>query len=112
DRLVGGDHGTIIVDPAEPEGPAALDLCSELDERIGCDSGFEVGGEHALAIKVARELVDDLARDRVAALVLAEPGLHRMRQERLDLDNLAFFGFLWNLSPRRRCHDALLNLFL
>src|SRR5262249_21255907 len=60
---------------------------------------FKIGSENRLAVKFASKLVDDLARDRLAILVLALAGLHDVRQQRLDFDDLAFLGFGRKLEP-------------
>ena len=55
---------------------------------------LEVGGEHFLAVHRAGELVENFARDGLAGAILALAGLHDMRDERLDLDEVALLRFL------------------
>src|SRR5262245_17420827 len=79
----------------------------KLNVRISSDRRLHVGREHRLAVKFARELVDDLARNRLAILVLALTRLHDVGQQGLDLDDLALFRFFRNFEPRLFCHDCL-----
>src|SRR3974390_7128 len=100
DCLFRRSDGTVIIRPRELERAAFLDLCVKLHVRIGGDRRFENGGEYRFAVKFAREPVDDLPWNRLAVFVLPLTGLHYVRQQRLDLDDFAFLGFLGKLAPR------------
>src|SRR5690349_7654845 len=50
---------------------------------------MQIGAENLLAIIAGDEGVDDVARDRLAVGVVAVAGLHRVRDQRFDLDHLA-----------------------
>src|SRR3981081_4299180 len=64
----------------------------EGDEGVGGDRRVEVGAENFLAVVAAGELGDDVARDRLAHVVVAVAGLHDVRDQRLDLDGLPALG--------------------
>src|SRR3546814_3121924 len=72
---------------------------------MGRDRRIDVAGEHRRAVECAGELVDDLARDDLAFLVLALAGLHRVVDQRLDGDHLAGSGRLRDFhAGLGRCH--------
>src|SRR3546814_7491349 len=86
------------------------DVCSSdlLEVGIGRDRRIDVAGEHRRAVECAGELVDDLARDDLAFLVLALAGLHRVVDQRLDGDHLAGSGRLRDFhAGLGRCHCFL-----
>ena len=91
----------VVVDPGEHDRTGFLGAKLELNVRIGGDRGFEVGGEDLFAVHRAGELIQDLARDRVSAGILSLPGLHDVRHQGLDLDEVAFLRlFLVELDAR------------
>src|SRR6185295_7770620 len=102
----------VVVSPCEFECAALVDLCVELHVRIGCNCRIEIHRKHGLAIELAGELVDDFARDRVAILVLPLARLHHVRQQRLDFDHFALFGFCRKLEAWFFRHGLLLFLQL
>src|SRR3954470_2153258 len=94
DLLLGRDLRAVVVDPGEGEGAALLGLELELHVGIGRDRRLEVGREERLAVELDGELVDDLARNDRAGAVAALPRLHDVRNEGLDLDEVALLGGL------------------
>src|SRR5215471_4610641 len=107
DLVLGGGDGAVVVDPGELERAAFIDPRGKLQKRIGRNGSFEVDAEHGFAVELARELVDDLARNGVAARVLAETRLHDVRKQGLDFDDLALLGVLRQLGAWRFGHDSL-----
>ena len=65
-------------------------------------------------MKLARELVDDLARDRLALRILALARFHLVRDQRLDLDQLAGCGLGRHAHARGRFggHGVILTLIV
>src|SRR3984957_16159028 len=99
-----GDRGglhlrrAVLVGPGERQRAALGGDGEERDVGIGGDGGIKLGAEHFLAIIGADEVVDDVARDRRAGDAVAIAGLHHMRDQRLDLDDLAFLGGSRNMD--------------
>src|ERR1700722_3104820 len=91
-------HGAVVVEPGEAEGAAFGHPRRELDVGVGRDRRLEVDAEHELVVERGGELVDDLARDELAALVLAKAGLHDVGDQRPDLDHLALLRALGQLD--------------
>src|SRR6185295_7660737 len=73
----------------------------ERDEGIGRDRREQVGAKNLLAIVAAGEAGDDVARDQLAGRRMAEAGLHDVRHQRLDLDDVATFRLLRNVDQHR-----------
>ena len=92
-EILADDFLAVVIDPGKHYGTGFLRAEPELNVRVGRDRRFEVSGKHLLAVHGANELVQDLARDRVSAGVLALTGLHDMRYQGLDLDEVIFFRF-------------------
>src|SRR5580704_1014219 len=99
-----GDHGglhlrrAVLVGPGERQRAAFGSDGEERDERIGGNGGIKLGAEHFLAVIGADEVVDDVARDRLAGNADAVAGLHHVRDQRLDLDDVAFLGACRNMD--------------
>src|ERR1035441_2668504 len=109
----GSPIGLTVAKPEVAAGLSGVTLSTfgeELHVRVGGDRRIKIGAEYRLAVELARELVDDLARDRLPVLILALTRLHNVRHQRLDLDEIAFLGFLRKLQPRFFRHVSLLNL--
>src|SRR5262249_59608661 len=94
DGFVRRRRGAVIVDPGETERAALLEANRKLEIWVGRDRRLEIAGERQRAVELAGEAIDDLARHERAGLVLTQAGFHRMREQGLDLDDLALFGFL------------------
>src|ERR1700727_1342936 len=88
-RSFHGDGGglhlrrAVLVGPGERERAAFGGGGEERDERIGGDGGIKLGAEHFLAVIGADEVVDDVARDRLAGDADAIAGLPHVRDQRL-----------------------------
>ena len=78
----------------------------ERDERIGGDGLVERGLENFLAVVGADKRGDDVARDRLADVVVTEAGFHDVRDQRLDLNDLAALGLLRNVDEGARGHQG------
>src|SRR5262249_15246852 len=74
----------------------------ERDEGIGGGRRVECGAEDLLPVVGAHEQADDVARDRLAQVVVAEAGFHLVRDQRLDRDDLALLGRLRDIDERAR----------
>ena len=72
-------------------------------------AGNSVGAEDLLAVVGAGEQIDDVARDRVAGVRMAVAGLHHVRDQCLDLDDLAALGLGGNVDEGARHHGKLLD---
>src|SRR5215813_13231569 len=83
----------VVACPLEVDRAALGRRREEADERIRGDCRMEVGAEDLLAVIGAPEGRDDVARDRLADIVMPEAGFHDVRDQRLDLDGLAAGGF-------------------
>src|ERR1700730_12047939 len=82
----------VVAGPLERDRAAFGRHRVEGDERIGGDRRVKVGAENLLAVVAAGELRDDVARDRLAHVVVTVAGLHDVRDQRLDLDGLPALG--------------------
>src|SRR5690242_12734037 len=82
----------VVGRPGQLDDAALAGEREEGDERVGGDGGVEIGAEHLLAVIAGDESVDDVARNGRAVGVVAVAGLHRVRDQRLDLDHLAALG--------------------
>src|SRR5438045_3755499 len=95
DRSADGDLGrlrhreAVVARPLEREGAALGGDRREGDERVRGDRRMELGAEDLGTVVGADEGPDDVARNRDAELRPAIARLHRVRDERLDLDDLA-----------------------
>src|SRR5437764_18744 len=87
-------HEALIAGPAEADGAALARDREERHERVGGDRRREVHAEDLGAVPGRGEVLDDVARDDAAVGAGAEAGLHRMHDQRLDLDGLALSGGL------------------
>src|SRR6185437_10751905 len=67
-----GDR-SVVVGPAELESTAFVDFGVELHVGIGGNRGLKIDGQHRLSVELTRKLIDDLARDCLAVLILALP---------------------------------------
>src|SRR5580700_2817730 len=81
-----------LVGPGERERAALGGDGEERDVGIGGNGGIKRGVKNFLAVIGADEIVDDVARDRLAGDADAVAGFHHVRDQRLDLDDLAFLG--------------------
>src|SRR5215468_3272038 len=98
-----------VIDPGEFERAGLGRFELELEIRIGGNRAFEVAAENKLAVELARESVDDHERDWLAARVFAQTGLHHVRDQRLDVDGVAFLD-VFLVEPDAGldfCHGAL-----
>src|SRR5260370_16401665 len=59
---------------------------------------MQVGAEDLGAVVGAYKQIDNIARDRDAGFVAPISGLHHMRDQRLDLDDLAALGLGRNVD--------------
>src|SRR5207244_13262147 len=84
--------------PLELERAARSRDCLERDERVGGDRWIKVGAEHFQPVIDAYELGDDVARDRLADVVVPIAGFHLVRDQRLDRDDLALLGLGRNVD--------------
>src|SRR6266446_4957083 len=103
-----GPHA-FLVDPDELEHAGFGGLKLELEIRVGRNRAFKIAPENEFAVELATERVDDHAWDQLAACVLAKARFHDVRNQRLDVDGLAFSNFLF-VEPDAGfglCHDAL-----
>src|SRR5579863_494398 len=96
----GGFGKAVIADPFEVEFSTFGRDREKRDERIGSGRREEIGAEDLLALKTAGEARDDIARHHLAGGGAAIAGFHDMRHQRLDLDDVARFGFLRNIDQR------------
>src|SRR3981081_140264 len=94
----------VVAGPLERDRSACARHRVEGDEGMGGDCGVEVGAEKLLAVVAAGELGDDVARDRLAHVVVAIAGLHDVRDQRLDLDGLPALGLGRHIDEGAR-HD-------
>src|SRR5712692_7074744 len=79
----------VVVRPGKLDRAALCGDGEKRDERVGGDRRMQVGAKNLLAVIAAYEGADDVARDRGAGHGVAVAGLHRMRDQRLDLDHVA-----------------------
>src|SRR5262249_8767882 len=80
---------TIVARPLELELAAGNRDRKERDERIGSDRGRKVGAEDLLAVIGANKELDYVAQLNFTRAIRTITGLHRVRDQRLDLDHLA-----------------------
>src|SRR6266478_7454585 len=86
-----------ILFPNERESAALRRAQVEFDKRIRRNGLVEVDAEHHNVIVAAGKLVDDLARDDVALVIMAQAGLHLMADEGLDRKYLTLRSGDWHL---------------
>src|SRR5580693_9492773 len=81
----------------------------EGQERIGGDRRREIGAEYLLAVVAAHESGDDVARNERTVEADPKAGLHRMGDQRLDLDDLARLrlGRHIDEGARRHCRSSM-----
>src|SRR6266849_879576 len=91
-------HLPIVVGPAELQRPALRRHREEGDERVRRDRLMQVGAEDLCAVVGAHEQIDDITRNCDAGFVAPIPGFHHMRDQRLDLDDLAALGLGRNVD--------------
>src|SRR6266446_9611282 len=98
DALLDGDAGgfrhrdAVVTRPLEGEGAALDGDGGERDERVRGDGRMQIGAEDLGAVVGGDEAPDDVARDRDPELGAAIAGLHHVRDQGLDLDDLAALG--------------------
>src|SRR5215468_7567084 len=92
------DVEPLIAGPAQTDGAALLGHREEGHERIGGDRRREGDAENLGLVPGGDEALDDVARDQPAIGAGAKAGLHRMQDQRLDLDQLARFGGLGRID--------------
>src|SRR5690606_9971834 len=66
----------------------------EGEVRVCRDGGENLGAEHFLAVIDAAQRMHDVARNSAAVCAGAKPGLHRVRDQDLHLDDLVAGGGL------------------
>src|SRR5262245_4558541 len=93
-----GLRETVVAGPLELDRAARGRDCEERDERIGGDRREQIGAEYFQSVIGAHELGDDVARDRLADIVVPVAGLHLVRDQRLDRDDLALLGLGRNVD--------------
>src|ERR1700730_14312935 len=82
--------------------PAALGGAQvELEIGIGRDGLVQIGDEHVGSVITADKFVDDLARDDIAFVVVAQTGFHLMADQGFDLKDFALGDRAWYLYTRR-----------
>src|ERR1700722_3089896 len=86
DRHEFGLGDAVIIGERHGQSPAFLRHDTERQERIGGDGGEEISLQHGLAIKCANEMIDDVARNRLAHLIAPLPALHRMRDQQFHIE--------------------------
>src|SRR5439155_1674588 len=105
-HLVDGDGDRLRLREAAVTGPLERERAAlggdrrERDERVRGDRRMELRAEDLRAVVGAHECSDDVARDGAAELSAAIAGLHRVRDQGLDLDDLAALG------PRRHVDEG------
>src|SRR5579872_1435203 len=101
----GGGRGfgkTIVADPFEIEFSACRHNRKERDERVGGGRRKQIGAENLLAIVAAGKARDDVARDHLPFRRVTIAGLHDVRHQGLDLDDVAALGFLGHIDQGGR----------
>src|SRR5688572_13913112 len=83
------DREAVVAGPLERQRAALRRDRREGDERIRGDRRMQLRAEDLDTVVGAHEEPDDVARDRRAELGAAVTRLHRVRDQRLDLDHLA-----------------------
>src|SRR5580693_2790532 len=82
--------------------PAALGGAQvELEIRIGRNGLVQIGDEDVVSLITADKFVDDLARDDIAFVVVAQAGFHLMADQGFDLKDFALGDRAWYLYTRR-----------
>src|SRR5262249_775759 len=76
------------------------------EEWIGGNRGMKLGAEDLLAVIFADEIGDDVARNDLAHVVDAKPGLHLVLDQGLDLDDLPALGLGRNVDEGA-CHHSV-----
>src|SRR5882724_5174317 len=87
-----GLREAVVAGPLELDRAARSRDREERDEGIGRDRREEVCAEYFQPVIGAHELGDDVARDRLAHIVVPIAGLHLVRDQRLDRDDVALLG--------------------
>src|SRR5262245_27267622 len=100
-----GHREAVVARPGELELAALGRHREERQERVRGDRREQVGAEDLLAVIGADELADDVARNRLAHVVVAIAGLHLVLDQRLDDDDLAFLGLRRNVDECA-CHQG------
>src|SRR5450755_76763 len=83
---------TGIVDPLEVQRSGFARGHKKAQVRIGRDARAHAHREHGDSVIAAGEIPDHVARDRLAAVVGAVSGLHRVADRNADLDRFALAG--------------------
>src|SRR5216684_1641469 len=92
------DEETFVARPAKADGAALLRDREERDERIGGDRRRKRHVEDLRPVPGGDEALDDVARNDPAVGAGPEARLHRMQDQRLDLDDLARLGGLGRID--------------
>src|SRR5437867_1129025 len=99
------DHGVAVVaDPLERERACLGRGGGKGDQGIRGHRGMQIDAIDLDAVVATGKPPDDVARDQLAQLRAAETGLHCVRGERLDLDDLAALRLRGNVDDRP-CHQ-------
>src|SRR5580704_244242 len=96
DMLLGEE--ALVAGPAQADGAALRRDREERHEGIGGDRRRHLHAEDLRAVPGRCEALDDVARNDAAVGAGPEAGLHRMQDQRLDLDDLARFGGLGRID--------------
>ena len=78
-----------ILFPDEIEPAALRRAQGEFEEGVGRDRLVKIDAEHHGVVVAADKLVDDLARDHIALIIVAQPCFHLMADDGLDLKDFA-----------------------
>src|SRR6266436_9264530 len=85
------EDAATILPPEKVKPPTRCRAEVELKIGIGSHGLIQVDAKHHLVVVAADKLVDDLARNHLAAAVTAQSRLHFMFDQGLDLNNLALY---------------------
>src|SRR5262245_42620186 len=95
-----GHLEAVVAGPVErPRAALGRDRV-EGEERIGGDRREQLRREDLLAVILARERRDDVARNVTPVGAVAKAALHHVADQRLDPDDLAAFGALRKIDQR------------
>src|SRR5471032_2154156 len=99
-----GERVAVVAGPGAGDGAAFGGARRKRKVWIRRNRGVELGAEYLRAVVGADEVCDDVARDQCAELGAAKTALHVVRDQRLDLDDLAAAGACRHVDDRAR-HD-------
>src|SRR5262249_9040729 len=85
-------HGALIVTPLKPQTAGLRRYGIESEVGIGGDGRMPVRSKDLLAVIGARECVDDVAWNEPAIHITVMAAVHRMGDQRFNLDDLPLLG--------------------